>query len=74
MMFWSGYSTYDRLPSYYFYKNCVRIIIHDRTSNPRRYRKVTIVTSFLMWTFHDVDLPSLDSYATIRLFKVHEIQ
>jgi len=73
MMFWSGYSTYDRPPSNHFYKNDVKIKIHDRISNPRRYRKVTIVTSFLMWTFHDAGLPSLDSYVTIRLFNAHEV-
>ena len=66
MMFWSGYSTYDNLPSINIYEINVNMYFHFRISNRRRYRKVTIVTSILMCTFHDADFACMDSFTTKR--------
>ncbi len=65
-MFWSGYSTYDNLSSINTYEIFVNIYYHTRISNWRSYRKVTIVTSILMCTFHDAGFACMDSYTTKR--------
>ena len=66
MMFWSGYSAYDNLPSINVYEIAVKKYCHFRISNRRSYRKVTIVTSILMCTFHDAGFTCMDSYTTKR--------
>ena len=66
MMFWSGYSTYDNLPSINVYEGIVKKYCHFRISNRRSYRKVTIVTSILMCTFYDAGFACMDSYTTKR--------
>ena len=66
MMFWSGYSTYDNLSSINVYEVIVKKYCHFRISNRRSYRKVTIVTSILMCTFHDAGFACMDIYTTKR--------
>ena len=65
-MFWSGYSTYDNLPSIKTYEIIVKSYVQLDVSNRRSYRKVTIVTSILMCTFHDAGFTCMDSYTTKR--------
>ena len=65
-MFWSGYSTYDNPSSINIYETTVKMYFHFRISNRRSYRKVTIVTSILMCTFHDAGFACMDSYTTKR--------
>ena len=65
-MFWSGYSTYDNLPSINIDEILVNIYCHFGISNRRSYRKVAIVTSILMCTFHDAGFACMDSYTTKR--------
>lgn len=72
-MFWSGYSTYDNLPSINFYEITVKMYCHFRLSNRRNYRKVTIVTSILMCTFHNAGIACMDSYTTKRIRRSTEL-
>ena len=62
----ASYSTYDNLPSINIYEKTVKMYCHFRISNRRSYRKVTIVTSILMCTFHDAGFTCIDSYTTKR--------